>query len=178
MNEWWSSHSENKHKTCYHCYILTLAWGIKLIEVKSIVQNNIYGKNSTNWVEAQRIKINRIGLWLLGEGFLRETNFKANCRDFGRHGKEVYVGVCTFGNKETIQDCRRKRSRYLKLVSWKTKKVTQRKASQSTWMDWRVSACWCNRSKDQLERTTEVTRSKSLDLIWKAPGCSALRVLE
>lgn len=69
---------------------------------------------------------------MLGEDLLRKTNFKANCRDFGRHGKEVYVGVCTFGNKENIQDCRRKRSRYLKLVSLKTKKFTQRKASQST----------------------------------------------
>lgn len=49
--------------------------------------------------------MNRIGLWLLlREDFLRETSFKANCRDFGRHGKEFYVGVCTFGNKENIQD--------------------------------------------------------------------------
>lgn len=75
--------------------------------------------------------MNRIGLWLLREDFLRETSFKANCRDFGTHGKEFYVGVCTFGNKENIQDGRRRRSRYLKLVSLKTKKVTQRKASQS-----------------------------------------------
>ena len=79
--------------------------------------------------------MNRIGLWLLlREDFLRETSFKANCRDFGRHGKEFYVGVCTFGNKENIQEGRRKRSRYLKLVSLKTKKLHRGK--QANLLEW------------------------------------------
>lgn len=107
---------------------MTLAWGNKLTEAKLTVKN-IYGK-TVQIEEGHKIKINRIGLSLVGEDFLREANFKANRRDFNRRGTEVYVGVCTFGNKENIQGWRRMRSRILKPIS--TKKVIQRKARQST----------------------------------------------
>lgn len=81
---------------------MTLAWGNKLTEVKLTVKN-IYGK-TVQIEEGHKIKINRIGLRLVGEDFLREANFKANRRDFNRRGTEVYVYLWEQGEHSRLEE--------------------------------------------------------------------------